>query len=311
MNNKLNWSDLPVFLAVIESGSLSNAAKSLNLSQPTVGRRISALEEQMGAPLLKKTNSGLVATDLGVSVLEQIKLMTRSAEAISRTTAAQEQTLAGDITISASQGIGDVWLPAVLEEIHQQYPEINFKIDVNAEPANLAKREADIALRWKGPGNQNSLIARKVITTGFGLYASKNYLQKNGRPLVTQDLKEHIGLRVQFNKNNDNNPHWPVNLAVFQVPPKKIALVSNSFRTHEVAIEGGFGIGSLAHIQAAHLENVERVLPDYESFVDLWIVAHDDLSRNKRIRLVFDFLIKVLQKDQEVFLTGSTDNFAK
>ena len=311
MNNKLNWSDLPVFLAVIKSGNLSSAAQSLNLSQPTVGRRISALEEQMGTPLLEKTSSGLEPTEMGIAVLDHIQRMEYEAEAITRTTAAQEQTLAGDITISASQGIGDVWLPAVLEEIHQQYPEINFKIDVNAEPVNLAKREADIALRWKGPGNQNSLIARKVITTGFGLYASKNYLQKNGRPLNMQDLEEHTGLSIQFSRNSDGNPNWPVNLTVFQVPPKKIALVSNSFRTHEVAIEGGFGIGSLAHIQAAHLENVERVLPDYESFVDLWIVAHDDLSRNKRIRLVFDFLIKVLQKDQEGFLTGSTDNFAR
>jgi len=308
MNNKLNWSDLPVFLAVVESGSLSNAARKLNLSQPTVGRRISALEEQMGAPLLKKTNSGLVATDLGISVLEQIKLMTRSAEAISRTTAAQEQTLAGDITISASQGIGDVWLPAVLENIHSQHPEINFIVDVTFEQVNLAKREADIALRWKGPGNQNSLIGRKVITTGFGLYASSNYLQKNGRPLAIEELAQHLALGIQF---NDNSIHWPLNDENIQTPPKRIAFTSNSFRTHEAAIESGFGIGALAHIQAAHLTDVERVLPNYEHHVDLWIVAHDDLSRNKRIRLVFDYLIEVLQKDQKEFLSGLPSEIAK
>lgn len=302
MDTKLNWPDFPIFLAVIEEGNLSGAARALGLSQPTVGRRINALEAQMGAPLLSKTSSGLAPTEMGMQVLDHIRQMDIAAEAISRTTAAQEQSLAGDVTISATQGIGDFWLPKALIPIYQQHPEIRINIDVNFQMANLAKREADIALRWVGPGNQNSLIGRKVITTGFGLYASKNYLQQNGRPQNEAELTKHIGISVQIGQVS---PVWPTNLDELTIPPARIALRSNSFMTHEVAIKAGYGIGSLAHIQADRLEDIERVLPDFSHQQDLWIVAHDDLSRNKRIRLIFDYLIEALQNDQDTFLTGT------
>jgi DNA-binding transcriptional LysR family regulator len=302
MDNKMNWADLPIFLAVVESGSLSGAARTLHLSQPTVGRRISALETQVGTPLLNKTSSGLAPTEIGHKILDHIRQMDVEAEAIFRATAADDQTLSGDITISASQGIGDMWLPLALSQLHQQYPEINVIIDVNFEMANLARREADIALRWMGPGNQNSLIGRKVSTVGFGLYASHQYLEKFGRPASIEDLTQHQAVAVQV---GEYSPIWPINLDEISVQPAHIPFRSNSFHTHESAIRCGFGLGSLAHVQAIRLPGVERILPEFEHRQDLWIVAHDDLTRNKRIRLVFDFLIQCLTEDQEYFLTGS------
>jgi len=301
MEMKINWSDFPIFLAVVNSGNLSGAAKALNLSQPTVGRRMSALEEQMGVPLLVKTANGLAPTEMGLSVLEHIRKMEHEAHAITRATAAQDQAVAGTVTISASQGVGDMWLPNAILPFYQKYPEINFIIDVNIQMANLAKREADIALRWIGPGNQNSLIGRKVITTGFGLYAARSYLDKHGEPKTVDDLTKHTAIDVQI---GENSPMWPANLENLSISPKYISIKSNSFYTHQEALTSGYGIGSLAHVQASGLHAIKRVLPDFEYLQDLWIVAHDDLSRNKRIRLVFDYLIEALQQDQHYFLTG-------
>ncbi|VAV96892.1 Transcriptional regulator, LysR family [hydrothermal vent metagenome] len=301
MDTKINWSDFPIFLAVIEQGSLSGAARKLNISQPTVGRRISALEEQIGSALLHKTSSGLAPTEMGILVLEHSRNMEREANAIRRSTLAKDQELAGEVIISASQGIGDIWLPLAIRPFHQQYPEINLVVDVNFQMANLAKREADIALRWRGPGNQNSLIGRKVVTTGYGLYASTSYLDANGRPKTEADLANHSAVAVKI---GENSPVWPTNLDDISTPPRELVFCSNSFLTHETAITSGYGIGSNAHALAERMQGVERVLPEFEVVQDLWIVAHDDLSRNKRIRLVFDYLIEALQKDQTYFRTG-------
>ncbi len=301
METKINWADFPIFLAVIESGSLSGAARALHLSQPTVGRRMSALEKDIGAPLLQKTSSGLAPTEMGVRVLDHVRHMDREAEAIGRSSAAQDQVLAGEVTVSATQGIGDHWLPDALFAFSQQYPEIRLVADVRSEMANLARREADIALRWMGPGNQNSLIGRKVITTGFGLYASEAYLEKNGAPKTFADLANHTGVSIQV---GDNSLVWPGKLDDITTPPQNVTFRSNSFNAHQTAIVSGYGIGSLAHVQASWSEELVRVLPDFETMQDLWIVAHDDLARNKRIRLVFDYLIERLREDQTHFLSG-------
>ncbi|PHR59246.1 MAG: hypothetical protein COA47_09800 [Robiginitomaculum sp.] len=301
METKINWADFPIFLAVVESGSLSGAARSLHLSQPTVGRRMSALEQNIGAPLLQKTSSGLAPTEMGVRVLDHVRHMDREAEAIGRSSAARDQVLAGEVTVSATQGIGDHWLPDALFDFNQQYPEIRLVVDVSSQMANLARREADIALRWMGPGNQNSLIGRKVITTGFGLYASEVYLEKNGIPKTFADLANHTGVSIQL---GDNSLVWPGKLDDIAISPKNVAFRSNSFNAHQTAIAAGYGIGSLAHVQASWSDELVQVLPDFETMQDLWIVAHDDLARNKRIRLVFDYLIERLREDQTHFLSG-------
>ncbi len=303
MELKINWSDFPIFLAVVNAGNLSGAARDLGLSQPTVSRRMNALEEQMGIPLLQKTNTGIAPTEMGLAVLDHIRRMEHEAEAITRATAASDQSLAGTVTISATQGVGDMWLPEAMRPFHVKYPEIEFIIDVNIQMANLAKREADIALRWMGPGNQNSLIGRKVITLGIGLYASKCYLEKHGCPKTLEQLADHSAVGIRMSRTS---PLWPINLNDLSIVPQKISFLSNSLRTQEEAIASGYGIGALAHLQAERQDGLVRVLPDFEHLQDLWIVAHDDLSKNRRIRLVFDFLIKVLQKDQEYFLTGKS-----
>jgi len=301
MDTKMNWADLPILLAVVEAGSLSGAARNMRVSQPTVSRRIQALEEQMGGALLRKTSSGLAPTAIGIKVLEHVRKMDHEAHAITRSTAAQDHGLHGSVTISASQGLGDMWLPIALRSFHEANPEIQLIVDVNVEQVNLARREADIALRWRGPGTQNSLIGRKVISVGFGLYAATSYLDKVEPPKTLEDLGTHAAIAMRF---GEDSPFWPISLSEISTPPERTAFYSNNYLTHNAAITAGYGIGKLAHIHASGLQGVERVLPDHETVQDLWIVTHDDLSRTRRIRLVFDYLIKALTDDHQYFRSG-------
>ncbi|PHR91342.1 MAG: hypothetical protein COA69_12590 [Robiginitomaculum sp.] len=300
-----NWSDYPIFLAVAETGSLTAAGEQLGISQPTVGRRIKTLETQFGAPLLTKEDGRLAPTEFGHLVLDHIKRMGVEADAITRSSATLEDSLAGPILIAASEGIGDWWLPSVMQEFRQHHPDVVIDINVDFRAANLAQREADIALRWMGPGTQNSLIGRKVTTCGFGLFASKSYVQKRGLPTSPEDLLNHDVVRMMIGKEH----LWPLNSDGDPIPAPSPTFQSNNLLAHNHAIQAGYGIGMLAYPGTTEEQDLVRILPELERVEDLWVVAHEDLRKSARVRTAFDFLIDALQKDHAHFRSGAPSVF--
>lgn len=300
-----NWSDYPIFLAVAETGSLTAAGEQLGISQPTVGRRIKALEAQFGAPLLTKEDGRLAPTEFGYLVLDHIKRMGAEADAITRSSATLEDSLTGPIMIAASEGVGDWWLPSVMQEFRQTHPDVVIDINVDFRAANLAQREADIALRWMGPGTQNSLIGRKVSTCGFGLFASKSYVQRRGLPTSPADLLNHDAVHIRIGKQT----LWPLDINGNPIPAPPATFQSNNLLAHNHAIQAGYGIGMLAYPGTTEEQDLVHILPELERVEDLWVVAHEDLRKSARVRAAFDFLIDALQKDHAHFRSGDPSVF--
>jgi len=304
-----NWSDYPILMAVAQTGSLTAAGKQLGMSQPTVGRRIRALEDHFGTPLLKKENGGLVPTAFGHSMLDHIRRMQDEASAIDRSSATLENSLAGVVRLSATEGVGTSWMPPVLQIFRQSHPDILIDMGIGFRNYNLAQREADIALRWGGPGDQNSLIGRKVATASFGLFASPRYLDERGRPRSLEDLADHDGAMVTI-MNNKSLWLMDENENIIN-PPRRVTFQTNSVWAYDEAINAGYGIGALPLCGGCASElKVERVLPNVCQQEDLFLVAHEDLRRSTRIRAVFDFLVDAFQKDAAFFLNGGTSVFA-
>ncbi len=304
-----NWSDYPILLAVAETGSLTAAGKKLNMSQPTVGRRIRALEEHFGTPLLKKENGQLVPTSFGQSVLDHIRRMQDEAAAIARSSASLEDSLSGVVRISATEGIGTAWLPPVLQVFRQSHPDMLFDIGIGFREFNLAQREADIALRWMSPGEQNSLIARKVADVTFGLFASPSYLQKKGMPQSLEDLKQHDAVIAMI---EDDHPLWihdgkdnPIHM------PDNVPFRTNNISGFKTAVGAGYGIGVMPLCACGMLEGAPliRVLPNFGQQESLYLVAHEDVRRSARIRAVFDFIGDAIKKDAAFFLNGGQSIF--
>lgn len=300
-----NWSDYPIFLAVAETGSLTAAGEMLGISQPTVGRRIKALEMQFGAPILTKDDGKLIPTEFGYLVLDHIKRMGEEADAITRSSATLEDSLEGTIMLAASEGIGDFWLPSVMKIFREEHPEVAIDINVDFKAANLAQREADIALRWMGPGSQNSLIGRKVSSSGFGLFASKSYLKKHGKPQTVEDLASHDCVSLHIGKNN----FWPLDKKGNPLPMGKAVFCSNNLTAHHHAVQAGYGIGMLSFGVINSDISLVRLFPEIERVEDLWVVAHEDLKKSARVRAAFDFLIDALQRDHAHFRYGEESAF--
>jgi len=303
-----NWSDYPIFLAVAQAGSLTAAGKALGMSQPTVGRRIRALEDHFGTALLKRENGHLIPTSFGQSMLDHIRRMQEEASAIDRSSATLEDSLSGVVRLSATEGIGTGWLPGVMQSFRSEHPDVLIDIGIGFQSFNLAQREADIALRWRSPGEQNSLIGRKVAEVGFGFFASPEYLAVNGTPQSLEDLSQHDGVNAQI---MDGKSLWLSNddgKLIYQ--PKRITFNTNSIWAYDQALVHGYGIGVLpmCGINDKGLGLV-RILPEVTHFENLYLVAHQDLKRSLRIRAVFDFLVGAFRQDSDFFSGAGESTF--
>ncbi|NNE58199.1 MAG: LysR family transcriptional regulator [Hellea sp.] len=304
-----NWSDYPILLEIAETGSLTAAGKKLQMSQPTVGRRLRALEEHFGTPLLKKESGKLIPTTFGQSVLDHVRRMQDEAAAINRSSASLEDSLSGVVRISATEGIGTAWLPTVLQAFRQSHPDIMFDVSIGFRSFNLAQREADIALRWKSPGEQNSLIARKVADATFGLFASPSYLQKKGVPQSLDDLKNHDAVIAMV---MDDMPLWMHDEAKNPIGmPERVTFRTNNIWAFNSAITEGYGIGAMPICSCDILTDkpLIRVLPNLSQQEALYLVAHEDVRRSTRIRAVYDFIADAMKKDSAFFLNGGESVF--
>lgn len=296
-----DWSDLDVFHAVAEEGSLAAAARRLGLSHPTVGRRLDALEQRLGTPLVHRGAAGIELTPLGHSIQDNVRRMGLEAEAIRRLADGGEQSLAGVIAVTAPDGIGVTVVPPLLAELRARHPDLCVNLDISSRQANLARREADIAVRYGRPGDQASLIARRVASLGLGFYAAPGYLDTRGRPERIADLTGHDAITASVGDVR----LWPAEIDGEPAEPRRIAFESESPSALFVATVAGMGVGTQSHWRARGRPDLERVLPEVElPALDVWLVTHADIKRNARIRLVFDHLAERLAANARYFHEG-------
>jgi DNA-binding transcriptional LysR family regulator len=177
----LNWDDLRFFLAVARHGSLSAAARVLKVSQPTVGRRISAFERALGTKLFVATRLGQELSTTGRDLMAHAERMELDVLAAERVTAARDLRMHGRVSVTATAWMIDGVLAPLVSAFSSQYPELELELMADVRHLNLVRREADIALRTSR-FEHNDIVQRKVGVVAFGLYASDAYLARYGAP---------------------------------------------------------------------------------------------------------------------------------
>jgi DNA-binding transcriptional LysR family regulator len=284
-----DWDHYRTFLAVLSSGSLSGAARTLGLTQPTVGRHIEALEAALGgAPLFTRSPGGLLPTEAALALRPHAEAMALAAEALIRTASGEADAVRGAIRITASEVVGAEVLPPMLTDFHEAHPEVAIELVLSNRAEDLLRREADIAVRMVRPA-QEALLAKRIGAVSLGLFAHRSYLQKHGAPT-------HWAEAGQAAIGFDREPSVARAAEALGVPlPREMfAFRSDSDLAQLAAIRAGFGVGACQVGIARRDPNLVPVLTDLSFELEVWVVMHEDLKTSRRMRLMFDHLVEAL-----------------
>ncbi len=285
-----DWNHARAFFVTVEKGSLSAAAKALNMSQPTLGRQVSALEKELGVSLFERVGRGYEITRSGVELYEHVKAMGEAANILSLSASGRSQSIEGSVTISATDTISAYILPSLIQKLRQLEPGIQIEVVSTNALSDLRKREADIAIRHVEPTHPE-LYFKKLRKSNAYLYASPSYLKKIAPVQKISDLKKASFLGFP------NNHEYIKGLKSIglELSTKNFHIFSENHIFHWEMVKLGAGIGVMSEDVGAKENSVRKVLEKLPPIqFDNWVVAHRELKTNRRIRIVFDFLVEAL-----------------
>ncbi len=292
MAQEIGWELYRSFLAVLSSGSLSGAARSLAITQPTVGRHISALEKSLGLPLFTRSQAGLLPTEAALSLRPYAESMSSTAAALRRAAESHGGAVKGTVRISASEVVGAEVLPPILARLRAEHPQLRVELVLTNRVQDLVRREADIAVRMTPP-KQEVLLAKRVDAATLGLYAHQDYLKQHGVPRSLSDLEHHslIGFDEEtpfLRAARRSIPQWSRDA---------FCLRTDSDLAQLALIRAGCGIG-VCQVRIARRDlSLVRVLSrHFEMKLETWITMHEDLRSSPRCKVTFDALVRGLGK---------------
>ena len=285
----MDWNLYASFREVMRQGSLSAAARTLGLTQPTLGRHVAALEAGLGTALFTRSPQGLAPTAAALELLPRVEEMHAAAEAAARAVSGGPSGETGVGRGTASEIIGGVVLPPILAAFRARHPGVVIELVLTNRNEDLLRRDADIAVRMVRPA-QSALVARRIGVVGIGLYAHRRYAETYGLPATLEDLASHPV--IGFDRDDT------VLRSVSQGP--LITRETFAFRTDSdlaqlAALRAGVGIGGCQTGIAAEDPDLVPVLPDAIRFeLEMWLAMHEDLKAVVRVRLMFEHLVAAL-----------------
>jgi DNA-binding transcriptional LysR family regulator len=292
---EMDWDDLRFFLAVASAGSLSAAARQLNVNTTTVLRRIASLEAVLDARLFERLRSGYELTRDGTRLLETLEPVDMNLSSLRRDFKAGSEDYRGEVRVSASEIIGGTIIGPSMPQFFAQMPDISLDVVVeaglthaNAAPRVMnALRDVDIALRLERP-TQGDMLVRKLCDIGYGLYAHNSYVKKHGKIGPDGDLTGHQ--IIGFSEND--RPLGPIWWLSRGERAGHVTMRSSSPLTRAGAVRAGLGVAALPCHYASEIPQLQLLAgPELLGTLELWLLTRSDLARLGHVRAVMDFLI--------------------
>jgi len=270
----MEWSDVRIFLAIAEAGTLGKAARRLGLTQPTMGRRLKALEAALGQSLFQRTSDGFVLTDEGNAMLGPAERMAEEASALQRAVAGEDRRLSGSLRLSSSDWFGTHILAPVLARFAADHPEIKIELLTDSRLFSLAQREADLVFRIT-PFTEPEVIARKLVHIEYGLYGAAG----------GGDRSRLIAMDEAFGGMPD--VAWLKRM----LPDAEIGLRSNNRDVQAAFCAAGAGLAVLPRPLGDKIAGLELIdLGEAPPGRDTWVGYHRDLKRLPRLRALMERL---------------------
>ncbi len=276
-----DWHLWRAFLAVSRGGSLSAAARSLDLTQPTLGRQIAALESTLGVPLFTRSTEGLRPTDRALSLLPHAEAMAAAAASLLRAASGADDALRGTVRLAASEAMGGLVLPPMLARFRNANPGIDIELSLSDRNEDILRHDADLAVRNTTP-TQGALVSRRIGEVPVRLFAHGDYVRRHGLPATVHELSRHTLIGREEHVHRIQH--------VLGVGHQFGLRCNNELGLLE-ALRAGYGIGYCQEPLGRRHPELVAVLPDLVlAQVGIWLVVHEDLRTLRRIRSLFDYL---------------------
>ena len=285
----MNWDDLRLFLAVARTGSISGAAKHLDVQHSTVSRRIRQLEEKLATRLIERKKSGYELTEAGEKIQQAANRIESEVLSVDGALTGKDANLAGLLRVTAINNMASTVLMPMFAHFSKTHPQVKLHIVVTNYDASLSQREADIAIRLtNSPGD--TLIGKRIVTVASTIYGSRTYL-------------------AQLKKQN-TGPKWiGVECCTFHKSWTKQACdqQTHNFYSDDTlltlsAIKLGLGVSYLPCFMGDADPSLERYCdPDPSHELGLWILLHTDLKRTARVLTFREYMISAIQEKRKLF----------
>lgn len=281
----MEWSDIRIFLAIARSGSLGGAARALQLSHPTVGRRLRALEDDVGQALFQRHSEGVVLTDAGEAALRLAEEMESRVLAMQRQLAGESDGREGALRISAADWFATYVLPPVLQELARQCPRVTPELIASHRLFDLSRREADIAFRVV-PFNEPDIVQRRLMRMTYALYVAGD------APVPVRGDGAGVSLLLMDTSQYDYpDVHW-----IREMLPRARTVFSGNSRSMQASLcARGLGYAVLPTPVGEQTPGLRRVdIGEEAPSRDFWVGYHRDLRRMKPLRAMVDIAVQLL-----------------
>lgn len=281
----MEWGDLRIFLAIAREGTLGAAARAVGQTQPTMGRRLKALEDAVGQTLFQRTSDGFVLTDEGQTVLAHAERMENEAIAIGRELAGAETALTGLLRVSCSDWFGVTMLTPVLAEFASLHPKVVVELLTDARLYSLPRREADLVFRIKA-FDEPEVVSRRLMHISYGVYIQSGQTH----PVAGDGAGFNLVLMdTAFGGMPD------VAWILQKLPNASVISRSNNREVQARLCAAGVGLAVLPHPLGDATAGLELVsLGEQPPGRDTWLGYHRDMRRMPRLRALVDLVVERL-----------------
>lgn len=282
MKNRFgNWSDVRAFLAVMRAGSTLAASRAMGLSQPTVARRLDALEHTLGVTLFERDTRGARPTAEARALLPAAEALERAAEALAKEAARHHPKAARTIRITAPTMSFSPRFAALLSEFSDQHPNVSFELIGTTDIVDVAAGEADVALRFASRITDDRLICTKLTDVRGAIFTSRRYAERNGVPSGEDDLAGHRFVVATLERLSFTLNTWLQE----RIAPEQIVSRCSDVDSILAAIMAGQGCGPIPlSVADDHPDLVRCFEPPGSVYVSSWLVIGPDAWRRAEVK---------------------------
>lgn len=287
-----DWNDLRHFLAVARTGSTLAASRTLQVSQATVSRRVSMLEETLGTPLFGRSASGYVLTSRGRAVLPLAEAVEAAVIGFDEAVKAETRRLSGEVRLTTVESAANAWVIPALKRLHASHPDIAVEIITSDVNLDLARGEAEVAIRFGTRPTQESLIARHLTDLEECIYATRELAVELGRPVDYADLVRYPLVGNSGSRTGFGNEWIDAN-----VPGARLVQRANTLSAIISSVRAGMGAAILPCLIGDDLKGLVRLTPPIpELSTACWLVTTDAARRQPHIRAVIDCVVAQIER---------------